>query len=318
VIEGLVSTIIPVFNRASMLREAVDSVLTQTWPQIEIVIVDDGSTDDTAQVADELASLRPDVVRVLHQANAGPGMARQAGFERSQGEFIQFLDSDDVLLANKFEWQVAGLRNDPEAGVAYGKTYTRENGVLLPTPAQHTGERHRRLFPALLSEPLWPTLTPLYRRTVLNAAGAWPKKKQLEDWEFDAQVAELGTQLHFVDAYIAETRNHADDRLCHLWMTDANAMRDRLAAYPEVLRHAQRAGVKRDTPEMQQFVRSLFWMARNAGRFGLPQQARQLFELARSQAIDPGWDYRLFAVGSRLLGWKRASQLAEAAGRWRT
>ena len=57
-------------------------------------------------------------------------------------------------------------------------------------------------------------------------------------------------------------------------------------------------------------------MARNAGSYGLPQEAQRLFELARSQAINPGWDYRLFGIGSKLLGWKRASLLAETAERW--
>lgn len=315
-IEGLVTTVIPVYNRGPMLREAVESVLAQTWRALEVIIVDDGSTDDTAQVAEGLRSEFPDVIRVLRQANAGPGAARQAGLELSRGEFVQFLDSDDLLLPEKFELQINGLRGDSEAGVSYGKTYTREEGARLPNPAQHTGERYRTLFPALLQEPLWPTLTPLYRRAVLETAGPWPAKKQLEDWEFDAQVAATGAKLHYVDAYVAETRNHSGARLCHLWMSDPAAMRDRLSAYAEVLRHSQRAGVPREAPEMQRFARSLFWMARNAGSYGLPVEARRMFELARSQAIDPGWDYTLFAFGSRVLGWKWASQLAEATGRW--
>jgi len=68
---------------------------------------------------------------------------------------------------------------------------------------------------------------------------------------------------------------------------------------------------------MQLFVRSLFWMARNAGSYGLQEEAQQLFELARKQATNPGWDYTLFGIGSRLLGWQRASRWTEMAGRWR-
>src|ERR1700741_3904714 len=91
---SLVSTVIPVYNRAAMLREAVASVLAQTWRPIEIIIVDDGSTDETAAVAEELAAGNPGIIRVLRQANAGPGAARQVGLEASSGEFVQFLDSD--------------------------------------------------------------------------------------------------------------------------------------------------------------------------------------------------------------------------------
>ena len=315
-VEGLVSTIIPVYNRGAMLREAVDSVFGQTWRLIEIVIVDDGSTDDTPLVAQELRAAHPDVIRVLRQQNAGPGVARQSGFEASRGEFIQFLDSDDLLLPRKFEWQIAGLRADPEAGISYGKSYLREGGVRLDTPAQRSGERLRTLFPAMLQEPIWPTLAPLYRRTVLEAIGGWPAKKQLEDWEFDAQAGALGVQLHYCDEFIAETRNHDEGRLCHLWKTDARAMRDRVAAYVQVLGHARRAGVKRDAPEMQRFARSLFWMARNAGSYGLPTEAQQLFELARGEALRPGWDFKLFGLATRVLGWQRASRMAESMERW--
>ncbi len=119
-VAGLVSTIIPVHNRASLLREAVASVLAQTYRPIEIIIVDDGSTDDTPAAADILAAEHRGEIRVLHQRNMGPGLAREAGRQVARGEFIQYLDSDDVLLPRKFEGQVAGLLRHPECGVAYG------------------------------------------------------------------------------------------------------------------------------------------------------------------------------------------------------
>ena len=312
---NLVSTIIPVYNRGVMLREAVDSVLAQSWRPIEIIIVDDGSTDDTPQVMAELRARDPDIVRLHRQENSGPGTARQAGLEIAQGEFVQFLDSDDLLLPEKFTLQVAGLRADPAADIAYGKTHTRDFGVRLAEPAQHTGERHRQLFPALLHEPLWPTLTPLYRRGIMAAVGPWPQARQLEDWIYDAQAAALGVQLHYCDAYVAETRNHGELRLCHLWKSDAGAMRERCLAYVQVFELAQRAGISRETPEMQQFVRSLFWMARNAASHGLEPEARQLFLLARSNSLAVGWDYRLFALLATVFGWRRAAAIGELLGR---
>jgi hypothetical protein len=212
---------------------------------------------------------------------------------------------------------VSGLRADLEAGISYGKTYMRELGVRQPQPAQRSGQRLRTLFPAMLQEPIWPTLAPLYRRSVLEAVGPWPAKRQLEDWEFDAQAGALGVKLHYCDQFIAETRNHAEGRLCHLWMTDAGAMRDRIDAYVQVLAHARRAAVARDAPEMQRFARSLFWMARNAGSYGLPQEARTLFDLARDVAQRPGWDFAAFRLSTRLLGWRRSSRLAEALERRR-
>jgi len=311
-IAGLVSTIIPVFNRGRMLREAVDSVLAQTWRPIEIVIVDDGSTDDTAEVMAELQSSRPGLIRLHRQENAGPGVAREAGLQLANGEFIQFLDSDDLLLPDKFRLQVEGLRTDLDAGISYGKTYASNGGTRLAQPAQHTGERHRTLFPALLKEPLWPTLTPLYRRSILDSMGPWPRGRQLEDWIYDAQAAALGVQLHYCEDYIAETRNHDEGRLCHLWQTDTGAMRDRISAYVTVLGLAQRAGLARESAPMQEFARSLFWMARSAGSYGLDSEARELFRLARELQSGPGIDYAVFRAAAALLGWKRASRLAES------
>ncbi len=294
-----------------MLREAVASVLAQSWRPIEIIIVDDGSNDDTVHAAEDLQSQHPEITHVLRQKNAGPGVARQTGLNVAKGEFIQFLDSDDLLLPDKFKLQIQGLRNDIEANIAYGKTYTEENGVRLPVSAQHTGEVHRQLFPAMLQEPLWPTLTPLYRHEFIRRIGPWPAKKQLEDWEYDAQSGALNVKLNYIDEFIAETRNHGGVRLCHLWMTDANAMRDRISAYIAVLEHAEKAGVARESNEMQKFARSLFWMARNAGRYGFPKEAQILFQLARNLSLNPGWDFRLFGIATKLIGWKLSSRLAE-------
>ncbi len=310
-IAGLVSTVIPVYNRAVMLREAVDSVLAQTWRPIEIIIVDDGSTDDTLKVEDEIRAQHPEIVRVLRQANAGPGTARQLGLDAAQGEFVQFLDSDDLLLPDKFALQIAGLRSDPDAGIAYGKSYSRSHGARMPHPAQRTGERFRTMFPALLQEPIWPTMTPLYRTDVLGKVGPWPSKRQLEDWEYDSQAAALGVKLHYVDAYLAETRDHHEPRLCHQWRSDPEAMRDRVSAYLAVLEHSKTAGVPLEAPEMQRFTRSLFWMARSAGARGLSVEACHLFELARSHSLGPRWDFRLFRFAVAIFGWQRSSRWAE-------
>jgi glycosyltransferase involved in cell wall biosynthesis len=309
-IEGMVSTIIPVHNRAAMLREAVASVISQSWRPIEIVIVDDGSTDDTGAVIAELAATHPQEIRGLHQANAGPGAARQAGLEAARGEFIQFLDSDDLLLEDKFALQVAALRADPSAAICYGKSYSSAGGVRDPSAAQKTGEVHRKLFPAMLDEPLWPTLVPLYRRSVLAQVGPWPRAMQLEDWRYDAQAASLDVELAYVDRFVAETRNHDDERLCHRWLSDSAAMRDRLQAFLEVSRLAGAAGVDRSSPEVRRFVRTLFWMARQAGARGFPAEARQLLREARAHADSPAWDLRLYGIAMRLLGPRLAASLA--------
>src|SRR5579871_51520 len=95
-IPGLVSTIIPVYNRPMMLREAVASVLSQTYRPIEVIIVDDGSTDQTPVVAEEVTRANPLEVVFVRKANSGPGPTRETGRLAARGEFIQYLDSDDL------------------------------------------------------------------------------------------------------------------------------------------------------------------------------------------------------------------------------
>lgn len=310
-VADLVSTIIPVYNRPGMLRESVASVLAQTWRPIEIIIVDDGSTDDTLEVAKELRAQHSSFIQVVAQANAGPGAARQRGASLARGEFVQFLDSDDLLLPDKFAWQVRGLRGDPEADISYGKTQTQDQGVLQAMPAQRTGEVFRTLFPALLREPLWPTLTPLYRSAVLERIGPWPAMKQLEDWVYDAQAGALGLKLHHCgDTWIAVTRNHSGPRLSSIWQTDPAAMRDRALAYERVSALALAAGLERGSADMQRFARSLFWMSRNAAAHGFEAEAARLLRLVMSIATGPRLDLRVFAVAARMLGWKSAAKLA--------
>jgi glycosyltransferase involved in cell wall biosynthesis len=310
-VEGLVSTVIPVYNRPEMLRQAVASVLTQTWRSLEIIIVDDGSTDDTPTVAVELSVRHPKIIRVVHQQNAGPGAARQAGFEASNGEFVQFLDSDCLLLPKKFELQVSGLRGDTKAGISYGKTYVRENGQRFPN--QPSAEKHREIFPVLLTRRLWDTSAPLYRHIALQKIGPWPPGRWLEDWEFDGKAGAARIKLHYCDEYISETINHSGPKLNQLWKSNPDAVRDGISAHITMVGHAQRAGIARDSPEMQRFTGDLFWAARLAGRYGMSREAQYLFDLALMLCLKPRWDYRVFGVATSVLGWDTASHIARFA-----
>jgi glycosyltransferase involved in cell wall biosynthesis len=278
-----VSTIIPVHNRADLLREAVASVVGQTYRTIEIIIVDDGSTDDTPNVADALAAEHPEKIHVVHQHNTGPGLAREAGRRVARGEFIQYLDSDDLLLPEKFVLQVGGLQDDPRCGVAYGYTrYRHGDGQVEPRPWKGSGDRVNTMFPAFIRSGSWDTPTPLYRASWFDAAGSWTNLRLEEDWEYDCRIASLGVQLHFCERYVAEVRDHDQARLCRGHPLDPDRLAARARAHALIYEHAVRAGIGPRAPEMQHFARELFLLSRQCGAADLGTQSRDLFLLAKA------------------------------------
>lgn len=135
-----ISVIVPAYNRAHLIGHTLQSLLNQTLPADEIIVVDDGSTDSTAEAAESefsafsrqfLGKGKLPELMVIKQKNAGPGAARNRGFAESKGEFIHFFDSDDIAAPNKHEVQVRAL-NQTGADIAYGpwvKGHIRERGV---------------------------------------------------------------------------------------------------------------------------------------------------------------------------------------------
>jgi glycosyltransferase involved in cell wall biosynthesis len=115
---GLVSVIIPVYNCEKYLAEAITSVLTQTYQNLEIIVVDDGSTDGSAEVAKSFGSS----VRYYFHTNRGLGATRNRGMELIKGDFFAFLDADDIWLENKLIHQLEFLQNNPEVNLVFGLT----------------------------------------------------------------------------------------------------------------------------------------------------------------------------------------------------
>ena len=129
----LVSIIIPVFNGERFLREAVESVLAQKYSPVEIIIVDDGSTDGTATVARSF----PETVRYLHQTNHGPAAARNRGIEQAQGDLIAFADADDLWPSHKLELQLPYLIRDSKIDIVLGRI---QQVLLSETQAKEIGD----------------------------------------------------------------------------------------------------------------------------------------------------------------------------------
>lgn len=119
-----VSVVIPVYNHETFIAEAIESVLQQSYPNLQIIVVDDGSTDGTKDVLEKFKGK----IELISQANAGLPAARNAGIRRATGEFIAFLDSDDVFLPEKIEKQLRVFEENPEVGMVHtGASVVRPN-----------------------------------------------------------------------------------------------------------------------------------------------------------------------------------------------
>lgn len=133
----LVSVIVPTFNRAAYLAAALNSALGQTYPNCEIIVIDDGSTDNTKEVVQPYLSK----VQYVYQDNKGNAAARNTGLTRAKGKYIAFLDSDDVWLKEKCAKQVAFLEEHPDHAFVYSGTYLiDENGQEVGNRLLQEGE----------------------------------------------------------------------------------------------------------------------------------------------------------------------------------
>jgi len=132
--QPLVSVIIPVFNLEGCLAETVDSVLRQTFRDLEVILVDDGSTDRSRELIGEYAQREPARVRAVFQAHAGASAARNAGIRAAQGEWIAFLDGDDAWLPRKLEIQLQAASGDPRLNLLSTAAEIIGGNALLPAP----------------------------------------------------------------------------------------------------------------------------------------------------------------------------------------
>jgi glycosyltransferase involved in cell wall biosynthesis len=267
-----------VYNRPRLLVDAVESVIAQTYRPLEVIVVDDGSTDETPRVVDQLGDRYRGEVRVVHQAHVGIGAAREAGRLRAAGEFIQYLDSDDLLRPGKFALQVAGLRAHPECGISYGRTRRYRIGRVPRDVAWgRTGEQIDYLFPSFLESRWWLTSTPLYRREVSDRAGAWSRLSFGEDYEYECRIGKQGVRLQYCDALVSDHRDHPGTRQTHA-ANRPGLVQDQACAYLLVFEHARSAGFGQVRPD-RTFGRRLFRTARLCDAIGTSGQSRALLQL---------------------------------------
>ncbi len=183
-----VSVVIPTYNRAGYLSAAIDSALSQSVPPHEIIVVDDGSEDDTPQVCARYG----DLVTYIHQENAGPSSARNNGIEQATGELVAFLDSDDLWLPGKLERQVPLFEADESLGLCATAHYRCDEsgkvvGLHSICPTKPAG-----ILREIIARNLFCTPSVMVRRECFRHAGMFDVGLKFgEDWDMWLRVLSL-------------------------------------------------------------------------------------------------------------------------------
>lgn len=211
-----VSVVIPVRNGKDYIQEALDSVLQQSFNDLELLLIDDGSTDDDY----DRYALQDPRIRVIHLTGTGVSRARNVGMAQSSGEFIAFLDADDVWFPGKLEAQVRYFDAHPDVGVVFGKFVrwpTLPNGGFAPASSliqdvsqlsKTEEERSGWLYTRLLDGLLVGMNTAVVRRSVYEAIGGFNESmRQGEDYDFWLKASRIA-QMHSLDGNVALYRIH--------------------------------------------------------------------------------------------------------------
>jgi len=207
-----VSVIIPTFNCGSYISEGIDSALNQTFKDFEIIIVDDGSTDNTKEIVQEYIEKHPKIIKYFYQSNQGVASARNKGIMESKGEYIAILEADDVWLPEKIRMQVKILNENSDAAMVYTDAEMFEGDHLIRASLCHSTHANQKidgfrkkiqqcqfndgtilkesLFDELLFGNLIVTLSVVMRKNCLSDVGNFDSHLAIDDYDYWIRISE--------------------------------------------------------------------------------------------------------------------------------
>ena len=257
-----VSVIIPTFNRARYIREAIDSVLSQAYQSYEIVVIDDGSTDSTREVLAPYGNK----IKYFYQENKGLSNARNHGIRESCGEYIALLDSDDLWLPEKLEKQVALLDENPEAAFVCSDTYVIDTlGEVIKVWKK--GRHHQETFESLYESNYVYVSTTLIRRQCLDTVGYFDEGLSFsEDYDLWLRLSGRYTFKH-MPACLAKYRVHENNMSKNF---DTRVYAHRIIAHkPEIARRIGFVRKNRARAKDYYLCASLHYAASNFHKAGI-------------------------------------------------
>ncbi len=291
-----VSVIIPTYNNAHFLPQTLDSVLEQTYQEFEVIVIDDGSTDDTETVIEPYRER----IRYLKKANGGPSAARNLGIQYAKGEFIAFLDADDLWHSDKLALQIAFFQTHPEVGVVYtdGVHFDSEGVISNSIKELYDKIPSGYVFDDLFGNHCIGLSSVMVRRRCLDEVGLFDESLiGAEDYNLFLRLAQK-FQFGFLDKALLHKRAHANnlsdnlDRMCE----DEIKNIDKIAAmFPD-------KAIKRGQLKGQAYARF--------GRYYFAQRrfdkARHCYKQAMRRRLLSIKDFAFFALSSVPQSWRQS------------
>jgi glycosyltransferase involved in cell wall biosynthesis len=310
----LVSVLIPCYNAEAWLAQTLDSVLSQSYPKLEIIVADDGSSDTSANI---VARYIGRGVKLLNGSHAGAAAARNLAYRASKGQFIQFLDADDLISANKIQQQVERLLAAPDSvAICQWGRFDDDPGKVRLDPSSAWQDcapvdwlvETRRHGAGMLFPAMW-----LMPREIIERAGVWREDLSLnDDGEFFTRIVLASHGVVFCGAATAYYRSGvagslSSTRSPKAWQSGFKAIK---SCVQETLRV--------EDSERVRYCSALMWQVYAHAAYPYePKLADQAIQNARdlhSVTIRPDGG-AAFRWTSRFLGWKTARRLQKWSGR---
>jgi glycosyltransferase involved in cell wall biosynthesis len=218
-----ISVVIPLYNAEKYIGDTLESVLAQTYSTFEIIVVNNSSTDSSLDIVKKYSD-----VKVISQENQGPSVARNKGVALSKGDFIAFLDADDLWVPDKLKIQMEYFNNNPQVGLVYSKYTSVRNGKILRTRPQNGYSGW--IFTKLLYKSIIQTSTVMVKRECLDAVGPYDESFSLGD-EYDMflRIAKK-FQCGFVDKGLIRYRIHDNNTSKNVFLFD----KENLGVYKKI------------------------------------------------------------------------------------
>ena len=271
--EKLVTVILPTHNRAGIIRHSLDSVYAQTHRPIELIIVDDGSTDNTKELVFEWKEQKEDRAFIVHyvfQSRSGAPAARNCGLEKATGEYIQFLDSDDYLFNGKIALQLQELEKaGAEIAVCDYSKVTADEEILA------TFENKGNLYLKVGKDESLSIFTPLFHRKLIDGGICWNEELTIrQDKDFMFKLVLMSRKIIYTPGNWCYYRCHGNGQISSTYNNSKNEYLKRIMSLTKFILSSRKSIPSKN---MQYYVLCIMILCKKGVKTGLKRMIVRLF-----------------------------------------